>query len=165
LGAIATVTSFPLSKHTGGGGVIPTFSGLCIYLQFTWEVSLPPSPVGLSSHSHFYKLSRPWLLGVCRLSYLLQLACCEGFPSPPFGSQGTSPSLLVSFLLLLFIIQFVFSLFSLGGGRSVQGAMLIWLRVVCGSTVCRLAHLVVCIFPSGLGSGVWQRRIPPGFSV
>jgi hypothetical protein len=38
------------------------------------------------------------------------------------------------------------SLFSLGGGQSVQGAMLIWPRVVCGSTTCRLAHLVVCTF-------------------
>jgi hypothetical protein len=32
--------------------------------------------------------------------------------------------------------------------------MLIWPRVVCGSTVCLLAHLVVCIFPSSLGAGV-----------
>jgi hypothetical protein len=28
--------------------------------------------------------------------------------------------------------------------------MLIWPRVVCGSTKCHLAHLVVCIFPSSL---------------
>jgi hypothetical protein len=34
--------------------------------------------------------------------------------------------------------------------------MLIWPRVVSGSTVCHLADLVVCIFPSGLGAGVWS---------
>jgi hypothetical protein len=71
----------------------------------------------------------------------------------------------VSFLLLLLIIQFFF-LFSLDGGRSVQGAMLIWPRVVCGSTSCCLAHLVVCVFPIHLGAAVWRwHRSPPGFSV
>jgi hypothetical protein len=39
----ATATSFPLSKHTGGGGTAPAFSGLPVYLQFMWEVGLPPS--------------------------------------------------------------------------------------------------------------------------
>jgi hypothetical protein len=39
----------------------------------------------------------------------------------------------------------LFSLFlSLGGSWSVQGAMLIWPRFVCGNTACRLAHPVVC---------------------
>jgi hypothetical protein len=54
----ATVTSVPLSKHTGGGDTAPAFSGLHVYLQFTWEVGLPPFPVEFSSHHHFYKLSR-----------------------------------------------------------------------------------------------------------
>jgi hypothetical protein len=50
----------------------------------------------------------------------------------------------------------LFSFFSFfpGGGRSVQGAMLIWPRVVCGSTACCLTHLVVRIFPSHLGTAV-----------
>jgi hypothetical protein len=39
----------------------------------------------------------------------------------------------VSLLFLLLITQFLF--FSPGGGRSVQGAMLLWPRVVCGSTM------------------------------
>jgi hypothetical protein len=60
----------------------------------------------------------------------------------------------------------LFSFFPLGGGRSVQGPMLIWPRVVCGSTEGRLAHLVVHLFPSCLGTAVWQRRgSPPGFSI
>jgi hypothetical protein len=62
------------------------------------------------------------------------------------------PLCYVSFLLLLLIIQFLF--FSLGGNRSDQGVMLIWSRVVCGSNVYCLAHLVVHIFPSLLGAGV-----------
>jgi hypothetical protein len=35
-------------------------------------------------------------------------------------------------LFLLLITQFLF--FSLGGGQSVQGAMLLWPRLVCGGT-------------------------------
>jgi hypothetical protein len=53
----ATATSFPLSKHTGGGDTAPAFSGLHVYLQFTWEVGLSPSPVEFSSHRSLYKLS------------------------------------------------------------------------------------------------------------
>jgi hypothetical protein len=34
-------TSFPLSKHTGGGDTAPAFSGLCVCLQLMWEVGLP----------------------------------------------------------------------------------------------------------------------------
>jgi hypothetical protein len=44
--------------------------------------------------------------------------------------------------------------------------MLIWPRVVYGSTTCHLAHLVVCIFPSCLGAGVWwQCGTLSGFSI
>jgi hypothetical protein len=200
LGTMATATSFPLSKHTGGGDTAPAFSGWCVYLQLMGEVGLPPSPVEFSSHHHFYKLSHSWLLGVCCHSCLFWPAClfivhmgggptplsCGVFLPPPllqafpllvvghvpillsspaslfiYRSMRDSPPLplvlrvpcplcYVSFLLLLLIIQF----FSLGGGWSVQGAMLIWSRIICGSTACCFAHLVVCIFPSGLGAGV-----------
>jgi hypothetical protein len=57
-GPDATATSFPLSKPTGGGDTAPAFTGWCVYLQFTWEVGLPSSPVEFSSHCRFYKLSR-----------------------------------------------------------------------------------------------------------
>jgi hypothetical protein len=135
LGLTTTATSFPPSKHTGGGDTAPAFSGLRVYLQFMWEVGLPPSPVEFSSQHHFYKLSHSWLLGVCHHSCLLQLAC-EGFPLPPsFSTQGAPPSLLRVFFVV--IVYYSVSLFSLGGGRYVQGAMLIWPRVVCGSTAYR----------------------------
>jgi hypothetical protein len=74
-GTISTVTSFSLSKHTGGGDTTSAFSSQHVYLQFMWEVSLPLSPVEFSSHRHFYKLSCSWFLGVCRHSCLLGPAC------------------------------------------------------------------------------------------
>jgi hypothetical protein len=87
------------------------------------------------------------------------------FLSPTSVLRAPRPFCYVSFLLLLLIIQFFF-LFSLSGGLSVQGAMLIWPRVACGSTACCLAHLVVHVFPSRLGPSVWWRhRSPPRFSV
>jgi hypothetical protein len=133
-----------LSKHTGGGDTEPTFSGQCVYLQFTWEVGLLPSPVEFSSHCCFYKLSCSWLLGMCCHScvlwWLVYLQFCEGFPLPPTSVlRASRPLCYMSFLLLLLILKFLF--FSLGGGWSVLGAMLIWPRVVCGGTMCRLAHL------------------------
>jgi hypothetical protein len=108
LGVMATVTSLPFCKHTGGGGTTPAFSGQRVYLQFHEGLPLTPSSV---------------LRAPCPLCYMSFCCCC----------------LLFSFFLF----------FSLGGGQSVQGAMLIWPRVVCGSTVCRLAHLVVCFFQAG----------------
>jgi hypothetical protein len=87
------------------------------------------------------------------------------FPFPPSALRVPCPLCYVSFLLLLLIIQFFF-LFFLGGGRSVQGAMLMWPRVICGSSECHLAHFVVRVFPSHLGTAVWRwRGSPPGFSV
>jgi hypothetical protein len=53
---------------------------------------------------------------------------------PPTSVLRVPPLCYVSFFVVLFGIQF-FSLFSLCGGHSVQGVMLIWPGVVCGSTV------------------------------
>jgi hypothetical protein len=79
--------------------------------------------------------------------------------SPPPASALRAPCPLYTCL-------FFFFLFSLGGGQSVHGAMLICPRVVCGSTAYRLAHLVVCVFLSYLGTAVWWRhRSSPGFSI
>jgi hypothetical protein len=97
-------------------------------------------------------------------SWLVYLWFQEGFPSPHFSTQGAPPSLLCVFIVV--ISYYSVSLFSLGGGRSVQGAMLIQPRVVCGSTAHSLAHLVVHVFPSHLGTGIWWRPgCPPGFSI
>jgi hypothetical protein len=101
-----TITSFPLSKHTGGGGSTPAFSSRLVYLQFTWEVSLPPSPVEFS-HTTFTGFPAPRLLGRGCQSCLIWLACLFtvlwGIFPPPLCAQGSLPSLLCVFLLLLFI--------------------------------------------------------------
>jgi hypothetical protein len=86
-------------------------------------------------------------------------------PPPSLVLRLPHPICYMSFLLLLLIIQFFF-LFSLGGCWSVRGAMLIWPKVVCGSTACWLAHLVVYIFPSCLGAAVLQQCVSaPAFSI
>jgi hypothetical protein len=51
---------------------------------------------------------------------------------PLFGTQCAPHSFPCVFIVL--IAYYSVSIFSLGGGRSVQGAMLLWLRLVCGRT-------------------------------
>jgi hypothetical protein len=85
------------------------------------------------------------------LAGLFIYSSVRDLPFPPLWHSG-HPALFATclFLLLLFIIQFGFFLFFfLGGGPSVQGATLIWPRVVCGSTMCHLAHLVFCFSQAG----------------
>jgi hypothetical protein len=95
---------------------------------------------------------------------LVYLQFHEGLPFPPLQCSG-HPMVFAMCLFCCYCLLFSFFLFSLGGGWSVQRAMLILTRVVCGSTVCRLAHFGVCVFPSGLGTGIWQCGSPPGFSI
>jgi hypothetical protein len=151
----------------------PPFS---IVAFFAWGVALPALWWHFPQDSHSYKLSP---LQGCWASAtapafsgrLLYLQFTWGIASPSLlGAQGTPPSLLHVFYFfspdyLLFSLFFSLFFVPLGGGQSVQRAMLIWPRVVCRSIVCHIAHLVVCIFPSSLGDGVWQRRSPPGFSI
>jgi hypothetical protein len=76
----------------------------------------------------------------------------EGMPLPHFLElRAPHPLCYMSFFFQLLVYYSVcFFLFSLGGSQSVQGAMLICPRVVCGSTTCHLfAHLVVCISQAG----------------
>jgi hypothetical protein len=79
-----------------------------------------------------------------------------GIPLPPLQCSGR-PVLFPTCLFCCYCLLFsFFFFFPWVGGQSVQGAMLILPRIVCGSSVCCLAHLVVCFFPSGLGTGVWH---------
>jgi hypothetical protein len=65
-------------------------------------------------------------------------SCLWGISPPPSSAlRVPCPLCYMSFLLLLLIIQFSFP----WGCHSVQGAMLIWPRIVCGSTTCHLAHI------------------------
>jgi hypothetical protein len=113
----------------------------CLF-TLTWEVGLLPSPVEFSSHHQFYRLSHSWLLGLCCHSCLLRLLIYlqfrEVLPLPPLCHSGR-PAL---FAMCLFCCScLLFRFFPLGGGWSVQRAMLMWPRVVFGSTACCLAHL------------------------
>jgi hypothetical protein len=69
--------------------------------------------------------------------------------TPPLALRVPPPFAMCLFFVVVYYSVWLFSLFSLGGDQSVQGAMLIWPRVVCGSTTYRLAHLVVCFSRAG----------------
>jgi hypothetical protein len=138
-----SVGGLPLSKHTGGGGTTPAFSGQLVCLQFMWGSAPPPSQVELSSWQPLLQAflsSR--LLGGCATpafsGRLVYLQFPWGSAPPPLSrAQGAPPSLLhvfFSFHLLLYYLCF-FSGISLSRG-------LFWF--VPGSTPWHLfAHLVV----------------------
>jgi hypothetical protein len=134
--------------------------GKWVFLPLLW--SFPPSATFTSfpTPACWALATVPALSSQAQLVYLLFQ---EDSLPPIFSAQGAPPSLLHVFIVL--IAYYSVSLFSLGGGPSVQGAMLIWPGVVCGSTAYHLAHLVVCVFPSRLGAGVWRPRGPPDFSI
>jgi hypothetical protein len=76
---------------------------------------------------------------------------------PPLQCSGC-PTLFAKCLFCCYCLYYSVSLFSLGRGWSFQGAMLIWPRVVCGSTVYCLAYFVrssqaVWTLASGGGTG------------
>jgi hypothetical protein len=127
-----------------------------------WEVGLPPLLWSFPPTNTFTSFPTPgcWAGATTPAfcSQLVYLQFCEGLPSSLFGTQGTPPSLLCVFFVV--IAYSVFFSFYPGWGRSVQ----IWPRVFCGSTACHLAHLVVCVFPSRLGAAVWWRRGSPAGS-
>jgi hypothetical protein len=142
----------PFQAHWGGD-TAPSFSGCHVSLQFTSEVGLPPSPVEFSSLATLTSFPIPGCWARATASPSLARPSLYIYISV----RDSSPSLLALrvptlFAMCLFCSYCLFSvsLFSLGGGRSVQGAMLIWPRVVCGSTTCHLAHLMVHVFPSCL---------------
>jgi hypothetical protein len=167
LGATATATSFPLSKHTGGGDTAPAFSNRYVYLQLMWEVSLSPLSSGaflpLPLLQAFPLLVAGWVLPLLpSLAGVFVYSSMRYSPPPLFSTQGAPPSLLHVF----FVVIAYYSFFSLGGGWCVQGSMLIWARFFCGSTTCHFTRLVVHVFPSHLGTGIWLwGGSPPGFSV
>jgi hypothetical protein len=139
------------------GMFVYSSNGRCVFLLSCGVFLLPP-------------LSQALLLpvaGACPVPtlssevQLVYLQFWEGFPSTLFGAWGASPSLLCVFIVL---IAYYYFLFFPVEGRSIQGAMLIWPSIVCGSTAYHLAHLV-CIFPICLSAGIWQPRGPPGFFI
>jgi hypothetical protein len=129
-------------------------------------VDLPPSPVEFPSLRPLTSFPAPgcWAhapaphchRSLSGQSQLIYLQFQEGFPSPPLRRSGC-PTLFARCLNCSYCLLLSFSFFPPGGVRSVQGAMLIWPRFVCGSTASRLAHLVR-VFPRCLGAGDWRPR-------
>jgi hypothetical protein len=120
--------AFPFPS-TLGEVTLPAFSGLCVYLQFTWEVGLPPLLWSFPPTAAFTSFPAPscWPCATTPAfsgqAWLVYLQFQEGFPSPSLALRAPHPVYYMSLLFLLLITQFLF--FSLGGGQSVQGAMLI----------------------------------------
>jgi hypothetical protein len=114
---LATATNFLLSKHTVGGDTAPIFSGLRVYLQLTWEVGLPPSPVEFSSLCHSHRLSCSCLLGACPLPLeplwpgLACLFTAPGGISPPPLQRSGHPTLFAMCLYSSYCLLLSFSFF------------------------------------------------------
>jgi hypothetical protein len=129
---------------------LPSLAGVFIYSSYG-KCPFPCLQWGFPHTATITSFPTPRLLGGCRHSCLLWPAYSVtvpwGIPLPSSSAlRVPCPLCYMSFFVI--VVQFFF-LFSLGGGRSLQRAMLIWPRVVCGSTTCRLAHLVVCISRAG----------------
>jgi hypothetical protein len=120
--APVTATSCPLPKHTGWVDTASAFSDQHVYLQFTWEVDLPPSCEGffpLPLLQAFSLLVAGWVLPLLPSPAGLFIYSSMGVALPPFfGSQGIPPSLLCVFFVVIAYYS-VFFLFSLGWGGSV----------------------------------------------
>jgi hypothetical protein len=89
----------------------------------------------------------------------------EGVPPTPALRSSGCPALFavcLFFFQLLAYYSVFFFISSLGGGQSVQAAMLICPREYHMLLICSPGGLLL---PSRLGAGVWWHRSPPGFSV
>jgi hypothetical protein len=172
--------AFPFPS-TGKGDTAPALSGLCVYLQFMWEVGLPLScgvflPLPLSQAFPLLVTGRcccscqpPCLFTVhvgsrssllscgvflpppfspafpllvagrtpplppepLRPARLVYLQSRERFPSPNL-QRSVRPTLFPVCLYCSYCLLLSFSFCP--GWRSVQEAMLLWPRLVCGST-------------------------------
>jgi hypothetical protein len=146
---LGEVTLHPLSQS---GVFIYSSHGKWVFPPLLW--SFPPKAT-------FTSFPAPGCWVCAAAAAFSSWLVVRDFPSLP---PSLAPLCYMSFFC--YCLFSVFFLFSLGVGWSVQGATLVWPRVVCGSTTCRLAHLVVHILPSHLGAAVrWWRGSPPGFSI
>jgi hypothetical protein len=151
----ATFTSFPAPDCwvvlllLPAGVIVYSSRGKWVFPHLLW--SFPPSatPTSFPAPGCWVCTPAPTRASLARPGLFIY---SSGKDSLPSSSALSEPHLLshMSLLFLLLITQFLF-FFSLDGGRSVQGAMLFWPRVVCGSTVYLLAHLVH-VFPA-----IWAR--------
>jgi hypothetical protein len=104
----------------------------------------------------------PLLPEPLRPAWLVYLQFWEGFPSPNLWCS-VHATLFPACLYCSYCLLVSFSFF-LGGGWSVQGAMLLWPRVVCGSTVVPRSSLCLCL-PKLSGCGRLAARGPSLFPI
>jgi hypothetical protein len=86
-----------------------------------------------------------------RPTRLVYLQFWEGFFSPNLW-RSVCPTLFPTCLICSYCLLLSFSFFSPDGGRSVQGAVLLWPRLVCGSTVVPRSSPGLCL-PKQSGHG------------
>jgi hypothetical protein len=124
LGTTATVTSFPLSKHTGGGDTAPSFSGLCVFYSSIGKWVFPPLLWSFPPTAAFTSFPAPgcWACAATPAfsspPSLFIYSSVRDCPSPPSVLRTPRPLCYVSFLLLLLIIQFSFFFPWVGVGLS-----------------------------------------------
>jgi hypothetical protein len=102
----ATATSFPLSKHTGGGDIAPAFSGQRVYLQLTWEGAFSPLLWSFPPTAAFTIFPAPDCWACAATPAFSSLACfftthVGSGPSPLSCGVFLPPPLLQAFPLLL----------------------------------------------------------------
>jgi hypothetical protein len=147
----ATVASFPHSKVAGRvQPLLPFPASLFIYSSCGECLSdgachtlASVTGLPLSKRTGGGGTTPAFLAGVCIYSLL------EGAPSPTLWSSGRPvlSATCLFFSAAVYYSVWLFLFFPWVGSVS-PGAMLIWPRVVCGSTVCHLAHLV-CFSQAG----------------
>jgi hypothetical protein len=107
--------AFPFPSTLGGGDTAPAFSGLCVYLQFMWEVGIPPllwsfppsaTLTSFPAPGCWVQAPAPALCGQARVAYLqfwegfLPLLQCSGCSTLFDTCLYCSYCLLLSFSFL-----------------------------------------------------------------
>jgi hypothetical protein len=123
---------------------------------FTAHVGSGPSPISCGVFLPLLLLQAFLLMIAGRVPLILPspaglfvYSSVRDCPSPSLRHSGC-PTLFATCLFYSYCLLFsLFFCFSLGANQSVQGAMLSWPRVVCGSMVYHLAHLVICFSQAG----------------
>jgi hypothetical protein len=110
LGTTTTATSFSLSKHNGGGDTAPTFSGLRVYLQFMWELGLPPLLWSFPPTATFTRFPTPDCWACATAPAFSSQLVVRDFPDLPLWCSGC-PALFVSCLFCCYCLLFSFSFF------------------------------------------------------
>jgi hypothetical protein len=107
---MASATSFPLSKHTRGGDTAPAFSGLHVYLQFTWEVGLPHLLWSFLPTATFTSFPASDCWACAAAPAFFSWLVVRDFPSPQLRRSG-HPALFAPCLICSYCLLFRFFFF------------------------------------------------------